>query len=481
MEAFKRDVPPHLSRRAASAHSNGNSTSAPGQPAEAFGNGHEAVSLRRWRIALYSNDAMGLGHVRRNLLIAQALAASLVEPAILMMAGTRQATAFAMPPGVDCLTFPALRRDGDGQYQARCLNIPLRDLIDLRAKIICATLEMFEPEVLIVGNLPLGAARELEPALASLRARGGTRCVLGLRDVLDEPARVRRAWAKLANEQAIGDYYDAVWVYGDPAVYDPVREYRFSREVADKVRYTGYLDQRLRLQLAPPPDPAGGAGEDPGEGDGPDPVAALLSQPGRLALCLVGGGQDGAALAEAFAQVALPPETLGVLLTGPFMPPEAQQRLRRRLAGDRRFRVLEFLREPTRLLTRADRVIAMGGYNTVCEVLSLEKRALIVPRVSPDQEQWIRALRLRELGLLDVLHPDDLTPRALTEWLACELGPPPRVRERLDFDGLTRLPRLLSELLAGSATGGGKIDTLARCSRNGDPSPAACWSCARSD
>ena len=122
--------------------------------------------------------------------------------------------------------------------------------------------------------------------------------------------------------------------------------------------------------------------------------------------------------------------------------------------------MLEFLREPTRLLTRADRVIAMGGYNTVCEVLSLEKRALIIPRVSPDQEQWIRAVRLRELGLLDVLHPDEVTPGALTEWLARELGPPPRVRERLDFDGLTRLPRLLSELLAGSATGGRKMEEI---------------------
>src|SRR2546428_13637899 len=105
----------------------------------------------------------------------------------------------------------------------------------------------------------------------------------------------------------MGYYLAAVRVYVAPAVYVPVREFRYSREVAEKVRYTGYLDQRLRLQLAPPPDPAGGAGEDPGEADGPDPVAALLSQPRRLALCLVGGGQDRAALREAVAQVALPP------------------------------------------------------------------------------------------------------------------------------------------------------------------------------
>src|SRR5713226_4976810 len=99
MEPLKCDVSPCLSLRATSADSN--SAAASGQPAAAAGNEQEETSFRRWRIALYSNDAMGLGHVRRNLLIAQALAGSPVEAAILMMAGTRQASTFTMPPGVD--------------------------------------------------------------------------------------------------------------------------------------------------------------------------------------------------------------------------------------------------------------------------------------------------------------------------------------------------------------------------------------------
>src|SRR5206468_3876867 len=131
-----------------------------------------------------------------------------------------------------------------------------------------------------------------------------------------------------------------------------------------------------------------------------------------------------------------------------FMPRETQQRLRQRAATHPRLRVVELVREPALLLQQADRVIAMGGYNTICEVLSFEKRALIVPRVRPQREQLIRAERLRDLGLLDVLHPDELNPRALTEWLARDLGPPPRVRDRIDLNGLTRLPHLLREVLA---------------------------------
>jgi predicted glycosyltransferase len=99
------------------------------------------------------------------------------------------------------------------------------------------------------------------------------------------------------------------------------------------------------------------------------------------------------------------------------------------------------------LLERADRVITMGGYNTVCEVLSYDKAALVVPRVQPRQEQLIRVERLRDLGLLDLLHPDNLNPRALTEWLARELPPRPPARARIDLDGLANLPSLLAEVL----------------------------------
>ena len=95
----------------------------------------------------------------------------------------------------------------------------------------------------------------------------------------------------------------------------------------------------------------------------------------------------------------------------------------------------------------------------MCEVLSFEKHALIVPRVNPKPEQWIRARRIQELGLIDLLHPDQLSPRALSEWLARDLGAHPRSRSRIDFDGLARIPALLTELLGASDS---RLDPAAR-------------------
>jgi len=249
--------------------------------------------------------------------------------------------------------------------------------------------------------------------------------------VLQDAKTVNRRWREQASANAVRDYYDAVWIYGDPVVYDSVQEYGLLDHVSEKVRYTGYLDQRLRLEFA--------------AAQGAQLVSALPQ--GRLALCTVGGGQDGGALAEAFLQAELPEGMTGVLVTGPYMAEETRRRLQRLGAKRAQIKVLEFVPESAPLIARADRVIAMGGYNTMCEVLSFGKHALIVPRVKPKPEQWIRAQRMSELGVVDLLHPRDLSPAALSRWLARDLGPPPRGRSRIDFGGLTRIPRLVAELL----------------------------------
>src|SRR5256885_16701411 len=143
------------------------------------------------------------------------------------------------------------------------------------------------------------------------------------------------------------------------------------------------------------------------------------------------------------------------------------------LDGQRRsrFRVLDFVPEPISLIERADRVIAMGGYNTCCEVLSFEKHALIVPRVAPEPEQWIRAQRLRDLGLVEVLHPDALSPGALSAWLARDLGPPPPIRQRLDLGGLDRIRGPPAGLLGGTPARGAGAASAAWGSHAGARGP----------
>ncbi len=384
---------------------------------------------RQLRIALYSHDTLGLGHTRRNLLVAQALGRLEPRPAILLLFGVREAAGCPFPPGAEALTLPAFRKDAQGGYRARTLDLPVERLAALRASMLRAALEEFDPDLLIVDKVPRGALGELEPALRMLRRRGRARLVLGLRDILDRPEAVAAEWRREGTLDTLRRYYDAIWVYGDSRIADPVREYGLPFDLAARVRFTGYLDPRGRL-------------------GGPETLThGHLLPEGPFALCVVGGGEDGAALVEAFADAAPPAGWARVIVTGPFLPDAAVYRLARRAEQDLGLQVLRFVEEPGRLLERAARVVAMGGYNTVAEILAYGKHALVVPRVRPRAEQLIRASRLARLGFLDLLHPDHLSAAAVSRWLATPLPVQPEVRARLDFNGLERLPGLAREVL----------------------------------
>jgi predicted glycosyltransferase len=382
----------------------------------------------RCRIALYSHDAQGLGHVRRNLAIAGALAGD-GRHDVLLITGTKEAAGFPTPAGVEMLTLPALAKSRDGDYSARSLSVELDALLSMRSATMRAALWAFDPDVVVVDKHPLGIEHELRPALEVLRARGRARLVLGLREVLDEQGVVRAEWQLDGAVRVMRDWYHAIWIYGDPRVYDTAAEYGLDDGLLAKTRYTGYLGR-----------PAG----DPDHLGSP---AAELAAAGRpLALCLVGGGEDGFDLAAAFAAAPLPRGFGGVIVAGPFMPRAQRRWLATQAARRPDLAVCEFLDDPAPLLARARAVVAMGGYNTICEVLHHGCRTLVVPRVRPRREQLIRAERLAERGVIDALHPDKLTSAALGDWLAAEPASGPPAWQRVDLGGLARLPRLLAEL-----------------------------------
>ena len=67
------------------------------------------------------------------------------------------------------------------------------------------------------------------------------------------------------------------------------------------------------------------------------------------------------------------------------------------------------------LIQAADLVISMGGYNTICEILTQQTPALIIPRETPRKEQLIRAQCLKKENLIDYIAWHDITPQLLRE------------------------------------------------------------------
>jgi predicted glycosyltransferase len=383
--------------------------------------------MKHLRIILYSHDSLGLGHVRRNLALASALSSQLPgltgrQVTGVLVAGTALAPGFGIPKGWDWVILPGVMKGAEG-YEPRDLSVPMQDLVSLRGKLLDSLLQGFNPDLVIVDRHATGVHRELEGALRKLRARGKARVVLGLREVLDSPAAAIAEWDGIGGPRRVQELFDAVWVYGDRSVHDPVATGEIPFSLRRMVSYTGYL----------------AAGRPTGSGN--------LRMPGRYVMTTVGGGADGYALAKLAAATPLPAGLGHLIVAGPQMP-KAQRRDLRRKAGPGVV-IVKALEDMLAHISNADALVSMGGYNSVCEILSTAVPALIVPRDHSRSEQRIRAASLAAAGYLEQQELATLTPDALAGWIASRAGT--RVdRLGAQLNGLSRVPGLAADLLKAS-------------------------------
>ncbi len=343
------------------------------------------------RLLIYSHDSFGLGHLSRCRAIAHSLVDHRDDVSVLILSGLPIIGSYPFKPRVDFIRFPGVVKLRNGSYTARGLDVSIEDAISIRQNIIRCAAETFRPHVFIVDKEPLGLRGEVENTLVYLKSRG-TRLVLGLRDVMDDPETLKFEWERKDALPALADLYDDIWIYGCERIYDPLEGIELPASVRNRITYTGYLrrdgGEEPVTALTPPVATAESPGEEP------------------YVLVTTGGGGDGVELVDwvlaAYEQDAAIPYRAKIVF-GPFMPAEEQARFSKRAALLDRVEVKTFVNNLGKMMRRSVGVVAMGGYNTFCEILSYDKPALIVPRSHPRLEQTIRAKRMQELGLVRML------------------------------------------------------------------------------
>jgi predicted glycosyltransferase len=381
------------------------------------------------RILIYSHDTFGLGHLRRCRTIAHSLVENFKQLSVLILSGSPIIGSFDFRTRVDFVRVPGVIKLRNGEYTSLNLHLDIRETMSMRASIIQHTAEEFDPDIFIVDKEPVGLRGELLQTLKTLKRRG-TRIILGLRDVMDEPRLLEPEWQRKKAVPALREFYDEIWVYGLPQICDPLEGIALPESVRKKMVYTGYLQREVASRGAPPRLPE------------------IANKP--FLLVTTGGGGDGEGLVDwvlrAYEHDPLLPYP-ALLVLGPFMQAERQAQFMDRAAKLKRVDAITFHGHLEAVVARAAGVVAMGGYNTFCEVLSLDKRALIVPRTKPRLEQFIRASRAAEMGLVSML-PDDGRHDAAV--MAAALRALPRQQRPSDvvvpglLEGLKNVSRLVA-------------------------------------
>ncbi|NEQ52068.1 MAG: glycosyltransferase [Leptolyngbya sp. SIO3F4] len=389
------------------------------------------------KLMVYSHDAFGLGNIRRMLTICEYLLRTVPHISILVVSGSPALHTLKLPEGLDYIKLPCLGRDTTGQLGAKYLRSMPETLVQLRSHLILTAAAHFQPDVLLVDKKPQGLRNELKATLGYLhRNRPQTKRVLLLRDILDTPTATIEQWQNNNYYQLTQHHYDQVWVVGTPEIFNLPDEYNFPLPLRHKVRFCGYLSR--------------GCGRTPGPllrhrlGIHPDEPMVVVTP---------GGGGDGQELIKTYlesvrqqtAATKSVPRT--VIISGPEMPEEQQQQFQTQIAYYPQLQLLEFSDDLISYLNAADAVVAMAGYNTTCEILSLRKPAVVIPRTRPVQEQWMRAKRFADRGLLYAIHPQQLTPQTLYQALQQALTTKPHAINSFRLDGLPRIAQLMQDLI----------------------------------
>ena len=372
------------------------------------------------RVMVYVQHLLGIGHQMRAAAIIRAMQASGLEVTCVSggeaggipdLAGTRL---IQLPPvkAADAtftsLVDPEGREIDDAWRERRC----------------AALLEAFheiDPNVLLIESFPFGRWQfryELMPLLRAARA-GGVAVASSVRDILVEKNKPGRQEKIVA---ILRECFDVVLVHGDESLVPFGATFRSAGDIADLIRYTGYV--------APPPPDA--SPEGPGKGE---------------VVVAAGGGAVGGILLRT-ALAARPLTTMAEapwrLITGPNLAAEEREKL-----VETQGVTVERLRQDYReVLSRAALSVSQAGYNTVMDILVTGVHAVLVPFAAEGEtEQAQRARLLAGRGRVQVADEATLTPESLAAAIDEALSCPAPALEGLALNGAAETARAVRELV----------------------------------
>jgi predicted glycosyltransferase len=379
------------------------------------------------KIAIYCQHVLGIGHLYRTLEISRALK----HHEVILVSGGGNAN-ISLPQHVREERLPGLMMDSN--FKNIFTTEPGKTVAQVqkeRKDFLWTLFEREAPDIFLLELYPFGRKAfrfELDPILNGIRNGDLPRCrvVCSLRDVLVEKKNVESYENRVVAQ--LNAYFDALLVHADPELLKLDETFSRMEDIAISVIYTGFVSSA----------PQSGAG------------AAIRKHLGignneRLLVASAGGGKVGGDLLrsvlEAYAHISQ--ELHLHMFTGPYLDDEAFAALKS--LENQRIKVLRFTPEFLSFLDAADLSISMAGYNTCMNILATQVPALVWP-FPQNREQRLRALKLADLGWMQVLAEPDLDPVRLAGLIERQLAQPLTTKKSVDLNGAARTAAWLETL-----------------------------------
>lgn len=356
------------------------------------------------RLLFYCQHVLGMGHLMRS----REIVRGLNEFDVWFLNGGEPVEGVIFPPEVRMVQLPPIRSDAEFKDISASEEVKSQ-----RRQMLVSAAGEIRPDAVIVEMFPFGRRKfafELVPFLDKIRERGGECLVVSsVRDILvskRDQARHEEQACRLLNQ-----YFDMVMVHSDERFQRLEETFQRTADIRCPIHYTGFVTE------AP-------------------------ARPARI-IASAGGGRVGFDLLHAAIQASLRVQVRHELevFTGPYLPVEEFEALRRAAAGAAWIRIEHFAGDFVERLQSASLLVSMAGYNTCMNILSTGVPAIVHPFTgNGNEEQTIRARKLAGLGTLQVLESLSVPQLAAAMEAA--------VKPKLNLDGAANAALLLRGCLA---------------------------------
>lgn len=387
------------------------------------------------KILFYCQYLTGMGHLVRSTEIVRQL---VKDFQVCFINGGPTVAGFEMPSQVEIATLPPLWiEDGELQVAEGFTNI--EEVKEARRNALIDLCDRFKPDCLITEFFPFGRHKlffELIPLLDRIKSVApSTKIVSSVRDIvgrtdLDKEAEII---CELTSK-----YFDLILFHSDYNFQKLEESFPRLKNLNCEVKYTGFVAQSTpENQILSESD------------------LANLNRKEPTILVSVGGGRLGYELLESVIESSsilkkkIPHHIQ--IFTGPFMPAEQFLKLQQLALDKSNITLQRYTSNLMAYMEKADLSISLSGYNTTMNILRTGVRSLVVPigHYSYDKEQLVRTQKLEQLGIVEVIEPDNLNPTYLAQKIVDCLHKDLSTKTSYVFDlqGAERTSLYLKELL----------------------------------
>lgn len=349
------------------------------------------------KIIFYCQYLSGIGHLVRSTEIVRSLVKNFQ---VYFVNGGPPIAGFEMPPQVELIELPALWLE-DGEFKVAEGSLSVEKIQESRKNQLIDIFERVQSDYLITEFFPFGRHMllfELIPLLENIKSTAApTKIICSLRDVI----------GKVSDEQEeeticylMNKYFDLLLFHSDPNFQTFAQSFSRHKDIKCPVFHTGFISQSLK-------ETCGNLW-----GETKDSAKILVS---------VGGGRIGHKLlqtvVEASAIIAKQTKHIIQIFTGPFIPEDKFLSLQQAAKNSSNIKVSKYTNNLLEYMQAADISVSLSGYNTTMNILSTGVKAIVVPLSHNDQdkEQLLRTQKLENLGVVEVIHPENLNPTYLAE------------------------------------------------------------------